>query len=113
MGKLSTPSNFSSVSSWQELRRFVSLFCSDVFNQINGHLTFSDNIQGTSVEVFFPQSNFSISVVHNLGYTPSGFFVVNVDGPAIIYRDIDRSANNVNIFFKSSVALINATVRIF
>ncbi len=111
MGKLSTPVNFSTVSSWEELRRFVSNFCGDVFNQVNGKLTFADNLQGVTVDVAFTSPNVSVAVNHRLGYVPSGFLVVKNDSPAIIYNGGAIDTSTV-MYLNASVAT-NATVRIF
>lgn len=111
MGKVSSPSNFSSVSSWEDLRRFSSALCQDIVNQINGRLSFKDNIQNTEASVFFPLANADVPVNHNLGYVPSSFIVTDLDGAAVIYQTTSPNAGQV--FLKSSAAGITAKVRIF
>lgn len=111
MGKITTSANFSTVSKWEELRRFVSAFAGDVVNQINGKLSFQDNVQGQEFDLSFPVANQDVVVTHNLGYEPHGFFIVDLDAAAIIYSN--TAPNPVQSFFKSSVANVNARVRIY
>jgi hypothetical protein len=112
MGKVSAPNNFSSVQSWEELRRFASAFAADVFNQINGQLTFKDNLQGIDIDGSFPDANVSVGLKHGLGYIPNGFIVVANDSAAVIYNGIEKSTVDF-IFLRSSVANVNAKVRVF
>ncbi len=111
MAKVTTPSNFSTVSTWEDLRRFSAQLCQDIVNQINGSLTFKDNIQGTDVEVFFPVANVDLAITHKLGYVPNGFLVVGLNSAAIIYSGLQ--ANTIQIFLRSSVANVNAKIRVY
>jgi len=111
MGKVTTPSNFSTVKTWEDLRRFAAQLCQDIVNQINGGLTFKDNIQNTELSAFFPLADKDVALTHTLGYVPSGFLVVGLDSAAIIYNSTAANANQ--IFLKSSVASVTAKVRVF
>lgn len=112
MGKLSATSNFSSVQSWEDLRRFASAFAADVANQLTGKLTFNDNIQGINVSAAFPDANISVGVKHSLGYIPIGFLVFSNDSSAIIYNGPEQSTVDF-IFLRSNLANTNAIVRVF
>ncbi len=111
MGRISTPSNFSSVTNWEDLRRFASACIQDIVNQINGRLTFNDNIQGVTLQAFFPVANTDLALTHALGYVPNGFLVVGLDSAAIIYSS--TAPNSVQIFLRSSLANSNAKVRVY
>ncbi len=111
MGKVTATSSFSSVKSWEDLRRFASACVQDIVNQINGKISFNDNIQGVDVNVFFPNANIDVPTFHNLGYVPSGFLVVGLDSAAIIYSN--TASTSTNSFLKSSVGNVNAKVRVY
>ncbi len=111
MGKVSALANFSSVKTWEELRRFSSACVQDIVNQINGKVTFGDNIQGVDLSVAFPVGNTDVAVTHNLGYIPNGFFIVDIDSTGNVYR---RTASTVTtIFLRASVAGTNAKIRVY
>lgn len=112
MGKISAPSNFSSVQSWEDLRRFAAALCGDIVTQISGNLTFADNIKGIAKDVYFPNANISVAVTHNLGYLPNGFLVTSIDSGSVIYDSPEKNTTGT-IFLSSSLANVNATVRVF
>ncbi len=112
MGKLSISNNFSSVKSWEDLRRFASAWAADVTNQLTGKLTFGDNMQGVFIDVSFPNAAVSVPFTHNLGYVPNGFFVTQLDSAAVIYDGPESNTATI-IFLKCTQANASAKVRVF
>lgn len=86
MGRINNISTLvQSIKTLPELARFVASALDNILTQVNGRLTFGDNIQsfGPTVVTFTDTS--PLRVVHGLGRQPLGFIVTGLDRAAVIY----------------------------
>jgi hypothetical protein len=65
--------------------RFIEVFLKEVRTLINGNLQMSTNISMPFVEVLFENANADVSVAHNLGRIPRGYFVIEQTAGAVVY----------------------------
>lgn len=87
MGRVKGVPSISEVPTWQELRRYASIAIDRIMGQLNGGLSFGENItaSGPSVVTFSGSGNVQM-VSHNLGRVPQGFIVVNLDAGITVYQ---------------------------
>lgn len=95
MGKISAKSNISNCTGWEELMRYASQFLVDCANQINGNLTFQDNISSRIVGATFTVATGSVIVPHGLGRMPLMWTSGSLTANAVIYETRSADANNV------------------
>lgn len=85
MAKIKAATTLQNCEDLDQLRRFVGAFNEDAANQVNGRLTFGDNIKSTStISVSFTGAG-SIEVPHSLGVVPQGFLVIYKTAGVDIY----------------------------
>lgn len=111
MSKLTTSSDFSKITTWEELRRWVTQFCEDVKVQINGKIDFVSNISCDIIDVEFTAANTDVQVNHRLRRIPTGYFLVKTNVAAIIYDGSEASTDTM-IMLKSS-AIANCKIVVF
>jgi len=86
MAKITQTPNLQAVTTWQDLRRFATTYFSSILQQINGNLDFVDNISAQQVSVTFSAANSIVPVAVSLGAVPTGFIVIKLSAPMIIYQ---------------------------
>lgn len=77
MSKLTSSSDFGNLSTWEDLKRWVSIWAKDVDTQINGELDFNNNIKCKILICSFPATNVTYDFSHKLGRIPIGFVLVD------------------------------------
>ncbi len=107
MGKISAKANVSNCVDWKDLMRYVSQFLQDCLNQINGNITFQDNISSKVVGASFPAANATVIVSHGLGRIPLMWTSGNVSASSIIYQT--KAADQNNVYLAAS-AICNAKI---
>ncbi len=95
MGKISAKPNVSNCTDWKDLMRYVSQFLQDCFNQVNGNLTFQDNISSRVIPVTFPVANATVIVPHGLGRVPLMWTSGSISASSVIYQISQADQNNV------------------
>lgn len=98
-----------------EVARFVAGALDSLLTQINGKLTFGDNIQSFGpVSVTF-LNTLPMKVGHGLGRTPAGYFVTGLDAAAIIYVPNQTSFpwTSEQIYLQSDTANVTADILVF
>ncbi len=95
MGKIAAKPNVSNCTDWKDLMRYVSQFLQDCYNQINGNITFADNIQNGILSASFTVANGSVIVPHSLGRVPLMWTSGSISANAVIYQTKAADANNV------------------
>lgn len=78
-------------------------------NILNEGIEFGDNIRGGFFEI--ETNGQTQRLIHNLGYTPTGFLVVSREGEVSVWSEDLTAWTKDVLFFKSNVA--NLKVRIF
>jgi len=66
MSSVTTPSDFSKLTSWEELKRWVSTWAVDLTNQFNGNIDFTSNIRCKILTVSFTAANTDTTISHPL-----------------------------------------------
>ena len=101
------------------MRYYPSLFTDDLTpvgndlrelaQVINGEISFNENIKGGLIEVTLYGEE--TTVYHGLGYVPTGFIVINKNGPGDIWGVRVDKWTKENLFLGSSAE--NLEVRLF
>lgn len=107
MGRVKGVPSLSEVPTWQDLRRYASIAVERIMGQLNGGLSFGENITASGPSVVTFASATDIQVVgHNLGRVPQGFIVVKLDAAITVYQPSgDENAwQNDKIFLRASGA---------
>lgn len=99
------------VSTFADLRRFVSAQILDIVKTVNGNLSFNDNFKGQIITVTFPVANESIDFPHQLKYIPTGLFVMNPNNGAVIYYNAGSTKTHARL--ASTVTVRNLNVFIY
>lgn len=100
MGKISAKANVSNTEDWQELQRYVSQFLQDCQNQVNGNLTFSDNLNVKFLDLSFSTANATRQIPHGLGRVPTMWISGNLSASAVIYQT--KTSDNNNVYLAAS-----------
>lgn len=86
----------------------------DISRVVNGNIEFGNpkdgpnNIAGSWQTVLTPAApDTEFTLVHNLGYIPTGIHVVSIDQPAIIYASRQGQWTTKQAFFKCNIASVN------
>ena len=108
MSKLTSSPDFGNLKTWEDLRRWVTIWAKDVEAQVNGGLEFDSNIRSRLLTVTFGSANTDVSAVHGLGRTPVGYFLVGSNVATVVY-DGSVSNSSTTVTLRVSVA---ATCRI-
>lgn len=101
--KLKTSITVSNVSTWEELRRFVSQMTSDLVDIINGHISFTDNCDISLITVSFPGSGTTVKTAHGLKRMPTGYIVAGLSASLVVF-DGNKANTTDDIYLQSSAA---------
>lgn len=87
MGRVKGVPSLSDVPTWQELRRYASIAIDRIMGQLNGGISFGENITASGPSVVTFASSADIQTVgHNLGRVPQGFIVVKLSAGITVYQ---------------------------
>ena len=110
MGKVTVSVDVWNVSDLEQLKRFTGGALRSLVDQVNGRISFQENIQARVVEFSFESTSIDYIVPHGLGYIPLGFVVINQNAAAILYsyKTMDRN----NLYLRAS-AVTDAKILVF
>lgn len=100
MGKVSETGSVSNVEDTKELSRFVSIALKNIISQINGNLTFSDNISFKVFSVSFPAAATSYTFAHGLGRAPLIWISGDQTADASIFQS--KASDSTNVYLQAS-----------
>lgn len=101
MGKISAKANVSNCTGWEDLMRYASQFLQDCANQVNGNITFQDNISSRVVPATFAVANATVIVSHGLGRVPLMWTSGSISANSVIYQT--KAADQNNVYLAASV----------
>lgn len=111
MSSITTPSDFSKIKTWEELKRWVAAWAVDITNQVNGNLDFNSNLRCKLVDVVFTAANTDKRIAHSLGKIPTGYILVKTTASANLY---DGSiVADADIIVLKSTATFTGTILFF
>lgn len=93
----------------QDIARYVSISISSIIQQVNGNLTFKDNINNEVIDVSFTTSTLVQTIPHNLGRVPTMWYVGNMTTSNRIFQ---RKPPDINFLYLSASAAIDAKVMV-
>ena len=82
---------------------------SEVAKVLNGEISFNENIKGAMIEATLIEEE--TTIYHGLGFVPTGFIVLNKNGPGDVWGVRVSQWTNETLFLGSSVE--NLHVRLF
>lgn len=109
--KIKTYQNLSNIETLQEYIRFASAAIGDIITEINGRLSFQENMQAQTLVVELPASGQQIGVPHGLGFVPNGYLVIKRNAAVTVYDGATENTKET-IYFRSTGAG-QATVLVF
>lgn len=87
MALLKFPGLFQNLKTVEQITNFLTQWAQEVINQVNGRLTFVDNVRASGpFVVTFPTAATDVKVPHSLGDTPQGFIVINASAAMSVYQ---------------------------
>lgn len=95
MGKISQTGSVANLNTLEDVKRFANQLFQNIITQINGRLTFSDNINAKVVDVSFDAANTVKIVPHGLDRVPLMWISGSVSVNAVIFQSRPADANNV------------------
>lgn len=112
MAKLRNQINVSNLETIDDLSRFVSVVFDELYNQINGKLQITQNIQFVTVNASFPAANTQYAFAHDLGVVPTYYIAVTNPTGGVVYAGTTPFTLN-NIYLKNTVITSSMTIWIF
>lgn len=107
MGKVTAKMSVANVETLEELKRYVSIALSDIALQINGGITFSDNISNKIIPFQFTAANSTFTIPHGLGRVPLFWTSGSITANSVIYQTQDP--DGVSLYLAAS-AVCNAKI---
>lgn len=101
--RISSPSQLQSVENFEQLRRFVTIYLTELTRLINGNLNFGENILNSPAVVTFPAAGQDVVVPHKLGFIPNGYLVSKRSDNFVIYDGAQANTNEV-LYVRASAA---------
>lgn len=86
MGFITTFSNFANLQTFDNFQRFISAFCTQVTQVINGQIEFGKNIKSSDLKSVTFGQLIPVEIPHDLGFVPSGYIVTYQDAGGWIYQ---------------------------
>ena len=111
MSKIDQNIDTGRVTSWEDLRRFVTYILVQIQNVINGQIEFGVNIKSNLLDANFIVANQELAIQHGLRQIPKGYFLSGSNVATSIY-DGDSNWTETNIYLKSSV-VANTRITVF
>lgn len=94
----------------EEAARFTTLALTNIVEQINGNLSFVENLNGKLLSMAFTSSNADTAAIHGLGRAPSGYLVFTRSASMIVYDGAQSNTASVIYLRASAVGSINVYV---
>lgn len=105
--RIKAPKGLENLSSWEELRTYVSINLLDLIADYNGSVDIIDNLKTYQASVVFPGANMAVKVTHTLGVKPRGYIVV---GKSANINVFDSTQNqNSSIFSTENEIFLQAS----
>ena len=96
--KIDFTSSFNNVPTFEDLRRYTTLFARNVTAAINGRLSFSDNFAGQFLEATFSGAGVDLTLTHGLNREPEGYLVTRNSSGIVIYDgSIENTTTQVTL----------------
>jgi hypothetical protein len=93
------------------LREYTGNLAKDVIHQINGNITFQDNLRGSIIAVNFSDANTDKTIRHSLNRVPLGYLLIESDDQTTIYTgSIKKTTDTITL---RSSAIAETTLFIF
>lgn len=87
MGKVLSPDFLANIKTLDDLKRFLSLTLGELVQQVNGKLSFVQNIEASGPhELTFLASGVNMEIAHTLSRVPTGFIVVSLNADMRVWR---------------------------
>lgn len=107
MAQLTENTDFSNVTTLDDLIRYTSSFAEDIRNVVNGNIEFSPkNMYLELATVKFVTANMSFNVPHTLGKAGSGYIVYGANVATSVYNTIPAD-NKFFYLLASSISTVN------
>lgn len=111
MGKIKEIAEIRAVTSFEDLRRFVSLQFKQILEIVNGNLNFTDNLRSVILNVTFPAANQDVKILHGLGVVPKGYIVIDSRTALTVTRT--QNSTDSEIVLSSTAAASDVKLLIF
>lgn len=109
--KISTAESFTNVGTWEELRRFSTIFAGQVAQILNSNVSFKDNFLASTITYVFTLANTTVGLEHKLGVIPTGYIMVSTTAAMSLFDG--NQANTDKILFLQSSSTGTAKVLVF
>ncbi len=110
MGKITIVGDAPKTAGLPELTAWVGDFAKDTIQQVNGNLTFSENIKCNILDVVFDTANSSAIVRHTLGKVPVAYLLIGSDNPTSLYSGAVATVDTITL---QSSAIARTKVLVF
>ena len=88
MSKLKGFTTLSNLKTVEELSRYYSIVVDEIKAILNGKISFSENVEVSSVSVTFTSAGTEVIVNHTLQVIPIGYVVIGRDSDFTVYDGI-------------------------
>ena len=102
MAKINAKVELHNIETLEELVRFSSIALANIRDQVNGNLTFQDNISNRIIGATFVSANTTLQIQHSLGRVPLMWLTGNVSADSVIYQT--READQDFVYLAASAA---------
>ena len=109
--RLKIPLTTSNLTTWEDLRRFCSVYFQDIISLLNGKVDLVTNCSTQIIEVTFSGANATMGIQHTLGHVPQGFIPVKKSAAGDVYNG-NQDNTTTTIYLQCSAA-ITVSVLIF
>lgn len=101
MAQVNSPAELQNIAV-ADLPRRLTIFISNLLNQVNGGLNFKYNIASSSALTFnFTKANTDTTVQHDLGSIPTGYLIKSCSAPMSVFNGVKSWTDN-NITLQSN-----------
>lgn len=97
------PSSVSNVTGVEDLKRFSDILFQSIIQQVNGNLSFTDNLSVSFLDVSFTSTSTETAFSHTLGRVPVMWIVGNQSASGSVYQT--KGATDKLIYLASSAVL--------
>ncbi len=112
MSKVATTQTVSNTEGLEDLKRYVSIQIDDILSEINGRLTFADNLRTRVLNIAFKSAD-ALEVPHSLGAVPNGYILIGSDLPVQLSDGGASTTTSIILKATGTTYPINARVMIF
>lgn len=95
------------VQNVKDLGRFLTSYTNELQDIVNGNLDLELNIRGKIMTVNFVTASVDVQVDHNLGYIPTGYYVIKTSHPSSLYTGSGTWTSNSISLRSNAVATMN------